>query len=281
MPWHIGTDDSCPADKPVAVIKDDDGSVAGCHANEQDAKDQVAALYANEPMMEDALPVDDIEFRTSRLELRDVMTAGPQIDGYAAIYNSTSEEMGLFDRFRERITPGAFDGVLTGDTRALINHDPNYVLGRTKSGTLKLFADQKGLRSVITPPDTQWARDLMISMKRGDIDQMSFGFKIAKGGARYEMNDGVRLQIIDKVSDLFDVSVVTFPAYPASTVSARAYMESLARQSPAPQRSALVAHQPRVTAVSLARLNRRLNMAADFDLRQLKPRKERPNGNVD
>jgi HK97 family phage prohead protease len=217
---------------------------------------------------------DGIEFRTFHFELRAMDGASPRIEGYAAVYNSNSEEMGFYDKFVERITTGAFDGVLGNDVRGLVNHDPNFVLGRTKSGTLRLSADSKGLHSEITPPDTQWARDLMVSMKRGDIDQMSFGFTVAKGGEHVEQDGAVR--VIDKIGRLFDVSVVTFPAYPATSVQARNYMESLARvrQAPEPQRGPLVLSTPRFTAVSHAQLTRRLHAAADFDLHALRPRKE-------
>ncbi len=226
-------------------------------------------------MTEEADDVFGIRFSTFRFEMRAVDGPAPRIDGYAALYNSDSEEMGFFDRFIERISPGAFDGVLTNDVRGLVNHDPNYVLGRTKSGTLRLSADSKGLHTEITPPDTQWARDLMVSMKRGDIDQMSFGFTVAKGGEHDEADGAVR--VIDKVSRLFDVSVVTFPAYPATSVQARLYMESLARVRQAPdesQRGPLVLSTPRFTAVSHAQLTRRLHAAQDFELHALRPRKE-------
>lgn len=161
---------------------------------------------------------DTREYRTFHVDLRAMEGASPKIDGYAAVYNSNSEEMGFYDKFVERITPGAFDGVLGNDVRLLVNHDPNFVLARTKSGTLQLSADAKGLRAQGTPPDTQWARDLMVSMKRGDIDQMSFGFTVAD---EHVEKDGA-VRVIDRIGRLFDVSVVTFPAYPATTVQARA-----------------------------------------------------------
>jgi len=192
---------------------------------------------------------------TFPMEVRVLDNEGaPRIDGYAAVYNSNSEEMGFYEKFVERITTGAFDGVLGDDVRGLVNHDPNFVLGRTKSGTLRLSADSKGLHSEITPPDTQWARDLMVSMKRGDIDQMSFGFTVAKGGEHVE-DDG-KVRVIDKVSRLFDVSVVTFPAYPATSVQAREIVVT--------QRG----RRPMFAAVSMGQLDRRIRRARALSLRK-------------
>src|ERR1039458_8688371 len=99
-------------------------------------------------------------------------TDKPSIRGYAAVFNSPSADMG----FIETIDPHAFDKTLNDDVRALWNHNADAVLGRTKSGTLRLSIDSKGLKYEIDPPDTQAARDLITSMKRGDIDSSSFGF---------------------------------------------------------------------------------------------------------
>src|SRR4051812_3492156 len=96
----------------------------------------------------------------------------PVIEGYAALFNSPSQDLG---GFVETIAPGAFrDAIPKSDIRALFNHDANFVLGRMKAGTLDVEEDRKGLKIRNTPPDTQWARDLVTSMKRGDVDQMSF-----------------------------------------------------------------------------------------------------------
>src|SRR5689334_6799914 len=89
--------------------------------------------------------------------------------GYASVFNSASQDLG---GFTEIIKPGAFrDAIPRSDIRSLFNHDPNFVLGRMKAGTLQVSEDQKGLYSETTPPDCQWARDLMVSIDRGDIDQ--------------------------------------------------------------------------------------------------------------
>lgn len=135
----------------------------------------------------------------------------PAIDGYASVFDSWSEELGGNQPFRERVVKGAFEETIQNDDiRALFNHDPNYVLGRNKAGTLILEEDDKGLHVRITPPDTQWAKDLLVSIKRGDITQMSFGFTVILDRWNYEDNTDVRELLKVK---LYDVSPVTFPAY--------------------------------------------------------------------
>ena len=134
----------------------------------------------------------------------------PAIEGYASVFESWSEELGGNSPFRERVVKGAFEETIQkDDIRALFNHDPNYVLGRNVAGTLTLEEDDKGLKVRIIPPDTQWARDLLVSIKRGDITQMSFGFTVILDRWSYEDNIDVRELLKVK---LFDVSPVTFPA---------------------------------------------------------------------
>lgn len=143
----------------------------------------------------------------------------PIIEGHAAVFNQWSEELGGMFSFKEKVLPGAFsETIQTDDIRALFNHDPNYVLGRNKAGTLELKETQKGLLVRITPPDTQWARDLTVSIDRGDISQMSFGFLVIED--RWGHEDGMDVRELQKVK-LFDVSPVTFPAYPQTSVGVR------------------------------------------------------------
>lgn len=145
-----------------------------------------------------------------------------RIRGYAAVFNKLSENLG---GFREKIAPGAFTkSVANDDIRALFNHDVNYVLGRTKSKTLILVEDEKGLAIEINPPNTQWARDLQESIYRGDISQMSFGFSTIKDEWQHENKESIRILLEVK---LFDVSPVTFPAYPQTSVKVRDYLNTL------------------------------------------------------
>ncbi|MDM3155741.1 HK97 family phage prohead protease [Citrobacter sp. Cf122] len=135
-----------------------------------------------------------------------------RIIGYGSVFNSRSEPLW---GFREIIKPGAFDDVLGDDVRGLFNHDPNFILGRSTSGTLKVSTDERGLRYDIEAPDTQTIRDLVLApMLRGDINQSSFAFRVARDGERwYEDEEGVVIREISRLSRLFDVSPVTYPAY--------------------------------------------------------------------
>lgn len=153
------------------------------------------------------------------------------IEGHAAVFDSWSETLGGIFPFKEKVKRGAFTGSLEkDDIRALFNHDPNYVLGRNKAGTLQLKEDERGLFVKIFPPETAWAKDLRTSISRGDINQMSFGFTVEEDEWRYE--DGYDVRELRKVK-LFDVSPVTFPAYTATDVGIRAmesYQEYRAQQ---------------------------------------------------
>jgi len=132
-----------------------------------------------------------------------------KLTGYAAVFNSVQE---IFPGFREVIRPGAFAKTIKeADVRALINHDANLVIGRTKAGTLKLWEDAKGLRYEVQLPDTSYARDLIESISRGDVSGSSFAFRPIK---EHTTADGVR-EILE--ARLFDVSPVTYPAYAATS----------------------------------------------------------------
>lgn len=138
------------------------------------------------------------------------------IEGYFALYEQETE---LFDGVFEIISKGAFDNTLNNDIRALWNHNTQYVLGRSKNGSLQLQADEKGLFGIIKLPNTQYAEDLHELVKRGDIDQCSFGFNILDEDLEELASGGYRWRI--KEIDLHEISVVTFPAYENTTVQAR------------------------------------------------------------
>ena len=151
-------------------------------------------------------------------ELRaDTSGDAPEIVGYAAVFNVLSNEMW---GFREKIAPGAFAAsVAEDDIRALWQHDTAHVLGRTKSGTLRLVEDEVGLQVRISPPDTQVGRDALALIARGDVDQMSFGFRTLDDEWE-EKADGMLVRTLKKVK-LYEVSPVTFPAYSSTTVGVR------------------------------------------------------------
>jgi HK97 family phage prohead protease len=133
------------------------------------------------------------------------------ITGHAAVFNQMSSDLG---GFREIIAPNAFENVLTDDVRALVNHDPNLLLARTTSGTLNLSQTNEGLQYSFDVPDTTYGRDLIISMERGDITQSSFAFTIEEDS--WESTEDGEIRTINKVKNLYDVSPVTYPAYPSA-----------------------------------------------------------------
>ena len=138
------------------------------------------------------------------------------ISGYFAVFNSNYQ---LWDGATESVDSHAFDGALDSDIRCLIDHDTRLVLGRTKSGTLTLKVDDKGLWGEVEINESdQDAMNLYARVQRGDVDQCSFGFEIAS--EEYSENgNGVHWTI--KSVNLYEVSVVTFPAYEDTQVSAR------------------------------------------------------------
>ena len=145
------------------------------------------------------------------------------ITGYAAVFNKLSDDLG---GFREQIAPGAFSKTIkTDDIRALFNHDPNKILGRTKAGTLRLKEDDKGLAFECDVPDTQAGSDLVTSMSRGDIDQCSFSFRT--NSDTWDNTD--KANITRTLNDVtcMDVSPVTFPAYPQTSCKVRDYLSAL------------------------------------------------------
>lgn len=141
--------------------------------------------------------------------------SAPVISGYAAVFNEQVEFSGWM--FREQIAEGAFTkSIKEDDVRALWNHDSNHLpLGRNTAGTLRLEEDSHGLKVEIDPPDTQFANDLVSSIERGDVSQMSFGFFVTR--EEWESDGEWDNRTILEAS-LFDVSPVVYPAYEATSV---------------------------------------------------------------
>ena len=141
----------------------------------------------------------------------------PVIEGYFAVFNSVYE---IAPGLSESIAPGAFSKSVTGDVRALINHDTTLVLGRAKAGTLELREDSHGLwgKISINPNDVD-AMNLYERVKRGDVDQCSFGFDILDEETEFREDGEVHWTIKDV--KLYEVSACTFPAYAATNISAR------------------------------------------------------------
>ena len=139
------------------------------------------------------------------------------IEGYFAVFNSNYE---IAPGMSESIAPGAFDNTLSGDIRALINHDTTLVLGRTKARTLELRTDAHGLwgKIEVNPKDLD-AMNLYERVKRGDVDQCSFGFDILSEETDFRDDGSVHWTITEV--ELFEVSPCTFPAYEETNISAR------------------------------------------------------------
>lgn len=165
----------------------------------------------------------DIERRVFDVgELRVVREDGKpaKIEGYSAVFGKESLNLGFFT---EIIAAGAFkNAIKKSDTRALFNHNQDIVLGRKSAKTLKLKEDDKGLFMEVEPPDTQLVRDMVLTpIERGDITQQSFGFTVRTEQWDEEKESGKLTRTIIEVEELYDVSPVTFPAYPDTSVALR------------------------------------------------------------
>ena len=146
----------------------------------------------------------------------------PRLVGHAAVFNSPSQDLG---GFVEIIKPGAFARSLASaghDQLALVQHMPQLVLGRRSAGTLQLKEDERGLAFEIDVPDTSTARDLLVSVQRGDVRGASFAFSTPKNGDRWEVRNG---QVVRELLDvnLHEITVTAQPAYLDTSVALRSY----------------------------------------------------------
>ncbi|MBX5315962.1 HK97 family phage prohead protease [Staphylococcus caprae] len=140
------------------------------------------------------------------------------IEGYAILFDSMSEDLG---GFREIINPNALNDVDVSDVKCLINHDFNYVIGRTQSGTLELTIDNKGLYFKCFLPNTSYARDIYENIKAGNVNQCSFFYTLPpddQNARTWQIIDGEYVQTINTIDELIEVSIVTVPAYQDTSV---------------------------------------------------------------
>jgi hypothetical protein len=153
--------------------------------------------------------------------------AKPMLAGYASVFDQPTDALSWFG-FREVVRKGAFaETIKQGDVRALINHDPSLLLGRNKAGTLRLSEDERGLAIEIDVPQTSYGADLLEAVRRGDLDQMSFGFRAVR--ERWTKTDDGDLDLRELLEvELFDVSPVTFPAYPQTTIAQKRDLQEMA-----------------------------------------------------
>ena len=155
-----------------------------------------------------------------KFEVPKATDATRKIEAYAAIFD-TSADLGWFT---EEIARGAFDKADMSAVVAIFNHDPNFPLARTTSGTLELRTDETGLHYSYDVPDTSIGRDLLVMVERGDISQSSFAFTIEKETWVEEKGKNPR-RVIEKIERLYDVSPVTYPAYKETSAIARKKQE--------------------------------------------------------
>ena len=165
------------------------------------------------------------EFRQIRI---DSNAEARTIRGYAAVFNSESNDLGFY----ETIAPGAIteDTIIRSDVVATLNHDPEKVLARSKygKGTLQLNVDERGLKYEYEAPNTTLGNDLREMLKRGDIDAASFAFTVSQeeGAQKWEKRDGKYYRTIYKIDKLLDVAAVYHPAYSAASTELRAQQEA-------------------------------------------------------
>jgi uncharacterized protein len=162
------------------------------------------------------------------LELRQGANHSKRLVGYAAVFGSRSLDLG---GFVEIIRKGAFSRSLGEgvDIRAFVNHDPGRIIGRRSAGTLQIEEDMLGLRVEITPPDTQDGRDILENVRVGNLDGMSFGFRVPRDGDIWDLEQQPPVRELVSV-ELREVSIVSMPAYPKTEVALRSL--AAARQQP-------------------------------------------------
>jgi HK97 family phage prohead protease len=162
------------------------------------------------------------ELVTQQIEIREDDNGTRTLTGYAVKWEKKSVVLGYFRKFREQFKQGAFtESLQKDDQRFLWSHDTSKVLGRTKNNTLRLTEDSIGLRFELDLPKTNLGNDTFESIKRGDVDGVSFGFSMISHDIE-EPEDDLMLRTVTKAK-LLEVSAVAFPAYPDSEVSARGY----------------------------------------------------------
>src|SRR5690625_4833067 len=177
-------------------------------------------MALKEVMMMDKTEIRDL--MTNKIEIREDDDGNRTINGYAVKWEMKSQVLGMFFKFREQIKRGAFlESLNNDDQRFLWSHDTSKVLGRRQNNTLRLQEDDIGLRFELDLPTTTLGNDTYESIKRGDVDGVSFGFNVQDDEVD-EPEDDMPLRTIKKAK-LMEVSAVAFPAYPDSEVSARGF----------------------------------------------------------
>jgi hypothetical protein len=169
------------------------------------------------------MKIDNKETRVGIVEFRAASENdtpdGRLVEGYAALFDSTAD----LGWFMEIIEPKAFDSADMSDVRALFNHDPNQILARSSNKSLTLSIDERGLKFAFVAPNTTIGNDCLENIRTGLVSQCSFAFTVEKD--REEKRNGKTTRIIERVGTVYDVSPVTYPAYPETSVSVRSRFE--------------------------------------------------------
>lgn len=221
---HVGDANLVACSAGIAALNGGRGGTSIPEADRQGVYDHLAHHLRDAgkepPELKSRGAAGQVEHRAWPLrgvEVRAGDDGKPRLRGHASVFDQVAEIGGWFGGFKEVVRKGAFAKTINeADVRALWNHDPNWVLGRNKAGTLTLSEDDRGLAIDNNPPDTQWARDLMTTIQRGDVDQMSFGFQVVREAWDHDTDTRELLEV-----KLFDVSVVTYPAYEGTDVGVR------------------------------------------------------------
>lgn len=171
--------------------------------------------------------VEELEIRSLKTDNNDEKI----IEGYAIVFNQKSKKMG---NFYEVISKNALDNVDLSDVKCLLDHDYSKILGRTKSKTLELSVDEKGLKFKCVLPQTSYADDLYELVNRSDVNECSFGFKVNEADKTAQtikkMNDGSYLRTVNKIQTLFEISIVSLPAYSNTTAQIKRDFDNAVQQ---------------------------------------------------
>lgn len=228
MPWSVKRSSDCPADRPWAVVNDDTGANEGCHASEDDAKRQQAALYANADPGEvrsDVVVDGAVEFRAVEFTDIDTSVGGSrEFEGYAAVFDVEAD---LGD-YTESVSRGAYRKSLSEgyDVPMLYRHNPDLPwLASTKAGTLTLKEDGKGLRTHANIANHFLGDAVLENVSRGEIRGMSIGFVAGRGNSQIQHRAGGKPhRNLVGFKRLLDVSPAPDPVYEATSAELRSML---------------------------------------------------------
>lgn len=244
MPWSVQKDDRCPAEKPWAVVKDDDNSLEGCHMTEAEAQDQQAALYASERRA-DRPPRDNlVRSVMPGVELHEEENERPILTGHFAVFNEWTEIESDFEgHFMERIAPGAFAKsfqVKRDKIRVLFQHGQDPQIGNKPLGPIQeLREDKVGAYYEVPLSDTSYNRDLLPLLKDGLLGA-SFRFSVMKeeferDTVKSPYNPDALPERTVQIVDLMEFGPVTFPAYAGATAGVRSETDDYIRRLLVPE----------------------------------------------